>query len=63
MTGKPAKEQIEVIAAVAKVTTLADGGIRITLDLPESAIIEAAWLMTCKRDGVAVKARFEKDDD
>ena len=63
MTGKPAKEQIEVIAAVYKVQTLADGGLRMTLDFSESEIIAAAWLMTCKRDGVAVKARFEKDDD
>jgi hypothetical protein len=36
-------------AQVVKVQTLADGGIRLTLDLPETAIFEAAQLMECKR--------------
>ena len=37
-------------AIVYKVQTLADFGLRITLDLPESAIIAAAQLMTVKRE-------------
>lgn len=60
MAAKQAQEQIEVIAAVSKIQTLVDGGLRVTLDLPESAIVEAAWLMVCKRDGVAVKAMMSK---
>jgi hypothetical protein len=45
---------IQVIASVARIVTLADGGIRATLDLPEDAIQVAAWLMECKRRGVAL---------
>ena len=37
-------------ATVAKVQTLADGGLRVTLDLPEQAIMAAAELMACKRE-------------
>lgn len=47
---------IEVIVSVAQVKTLADGGIRIGLDLPEDAVPQAAKLMECKRLGVAIKA-------
>ena len=36
-------------AVVYKVQTLIDGGIRVTLDLPENAIPQAAMLMECKR--------------
>ena len=38
-------------AQVAKIATLADGGLRVSLDLPESAILPVAELMVCKRDG------------
>lgn len=48
-------EPVTFEAAVSKVTTLADGGIRITFDLPEDAIIAAAWLMECKREGVVLQ--------
>jgi hypothetical protein len=41
-------------AVVAKVQTLADGGIRIYLDLPESAIVAAAELMAYKREGIVL---------
>ena len=37
-------------ASVAQVKTLADGGIRLVLDLPEDAIGAAAWLMHAKRN-------------
>lgn len=60
MTGKDG-QPVTFEAAVSKVTTLADGGIRIALDLPEDAIVEAAWLMQCKRDGVALKVTCQPE--
>lgn len=53
-------EPIKVVAVVAKVQTLADGGIRVTLDLPESAIMQAAELMVCKREGVVLEIECVK---
>ena len=46
---------ITVTAAVNKVQTLADGGIRWTFDLPEDAILQSAHLMEIRRNGVAVE--------
>ena len=53
---------IEFQAIVYKVSTLADGGLRITLDLPESAIPQAAMLMECKREEIPLvfTAKVEK---
>ena len=56
-------ESITFVAAVAKVQTLADGGLRLTLDLPEDAIIEAAWFMKAKQEGVAVKVTCKPEQD
>lgn len=42
-------------AAVNKVQTLTDGGIRIAFDLPETAIDAAAALMRYKREGVPLR--------
>jgi len=47
------------MATVAKVQTLADGGIRVMLDLPEQAIMQAAQLMECKRVGVVLNVAAE----
>ena len=44
-----AEAVIRFDAIVAKAQTLADGGIRITLDLPESAIPQMAMLIEAKR--------------
>lgn len=41
-------DKIEFYAAVQKVQTLVDGGIRVTLDLPESAVVQMAELAACK---------------
>ncbi|MFA5376939.1 MAG: hypothetical protein WC455_14410 [Dehalococcoidia bacterium] len=49
--------RITFSAVVYKVQTLADGGLRITLDLPETAIPQAAMLMECKREEIPL--RFE----
>jgi hypothetical protein len=56
----PANE-IKFTAVVAKVQTMVDGGIRVVLDLPETAIKQAADLMECKRDEVALIVRIERD--
>ena len=42
-------------ATVAKVQTLVDNGIRVTMDLPESAIEAAALLRALKGEGLAIK--------
>lgn len=46
-------EPITFPAQVARIQTLADGGLRLTLDMQEGAILAAAQLMECKRLGVA----------
>jgi hypothetical protein len=51
-----------VEASVAKVTTLADGGLRVSLDLPEIAVEIAAWLMEAKRVGRTVKVEIPQED-
>jgi hypothetical protein len=42
--------EISFDATVYKVQTLADYGLRVTLDLPESAIIAVSQLMVVKRE-------------
>jgi hypothetical protein len=54
-------ESITVSASVAKVTTLADMGLRITFDLPEDAIVEAAWLMQAKRQGQVLRLQISAE--
>lgn len=63
-------EPIAFIASVYKVQTLVDGGIQVTLELPETAIMQAAMLMECKRLGIAldiscktVESKSTKDHD
>lgn len=50
-------------AIVGKVQTMADGGIRIYLDLPEDAIVAAAELMACKRAGTVLDVVCEEHID
>jgi len=52
-------DPIKFTAAVAKVQSLADGGLRVTLDLPEDAIMQAAQLMECKRWGAVLEVTAE----
>lgn len=54
---------IRFTATVARVTTLADGGLRVTLDLPEDAILAVAELMEAKRLGVVLGVTAEATDD
>ena len=51
-------ESIKGVAEVVKVQTLVDNGIRLTIDLPETAIYQAAALMELKREGVAIDYLF-----
>jgi len=46
-------------AIVARITTLADNGLRVSFDLPEDAVVQAAQLMELKRMGVALKVTVE----
>jgi hypothetical protein len=52
---------IKFSATVEKVQTLVDGGLRITLDLPEDAIAQAASLMACKREAIALTVEVKAD--
>jgi hypothetical protein len=56
---------VEFWAIVGKVQTMADGGIRVYLDLPEGAIMQAAELMAYKRAGVVldVTCTARQDDE
>lgn len=47
-------------AAVEQVRTLADGGLRVTLDLPEDAIESAAIMMECKRNATYLRVTVER---
>jgi hypothetical protein len=42
-------------ATVSKVQTLPDFGLRVTFDLSENDIMQAAMLMTCKKMGVVLE--------
>jgi hypothetical protein len=55
-------EKIIFSAAVYKLQTLVDGGIRLTLDLPETAIPEMAMLAEVKRQGIALVFEAMADD-
>jgi hypothetical protein len=57
------QNKIVFVASVASIKTLVDGGIRVTLDLPEDAIAQAAALMACRRDGIPLKVEVMADGD
>jgi hypothetical protein len=52
-------DPVRFLATVARVSTLADGGLRVTLDLPESAVLQAAELMEAKRIGATLNVQME----
>ena len=52
-------DEVVFPAEIAKVQTLADGAIRVTLDLPEGMELQAAQLMQYKRYGVVGTVTFE----
>lgn len=53
--------KIAFSASVYKVQTLVDGGLRIALDLPETAIPQAAMLMECQREGILLIVEVKTD--
>lgn len=53
-------DKIEFSGSVFKVQTLVDGGLRVTLDLPETEIASVARLMECKREGVYLDFAAQK---
>lgn len=54
-------EVIQFDAVVYKVSTLVDQGLRITLDLPETALIAAAQMMAAKREGMILHIEVTTD--
>jgi len=50
--------EIEFIAVVARIQTLADGGVRLTLDLGEGNALAMAKLMEVKEAGLYGKVSF-----
>lgn len=60
---KAQKAVIEFVCTVAQVKTLADGGIRVSLDLPETEVMTAAQLMECKRASGVLKMTAQVVDD
>ena len=58
----PTDDSVVFQAEIAKVQTLADGGIRVTLDLPETATLQMAQLADLRRFGVVGNVTFEPTD-
>lgn len=54
-------ETIVFVAEVYKVQTLIDGGVRVTLDLPETAIPQMAMLAEARRQGLALQFEAKAD--
>lgn len=54
------KNEIEFEVSIEKVQTMQDGAIRLTLDLAESCIEQAAELMECKRQGMTLLIKADK---
>ena len=48
-------EPITATASINKIQTLADGGLRWTFDLPETAVMQSAELMAIRQAGAAVE--------
>jgi hypothetical protein len=53
-------EELKVVAAVARVQTMADGGLRFVFDTDERQVVTAAWLMAVKADESAVELTLRR---
>lgn len=51
-------EPIKTVVTIAKIQTMADGGLRFVFDAGEMETLQAAYLMECKRFGVAGELTF-----
>ena len=51
-------DEIAFVATVARIRTLADGGLRFEFDVGEDATMQAAQLMECKRYGAVLNIRI-----
>ena len=56
-------ETLSFPAQVYKVQTLTDGGLRVTLDLPEDAIPQGAMLMEIRRQGIPIVVEVKADEE
>ena len=54
---------IKFSGIVYKLQTLIDGGIRLTIDMPETCIPEMAMLAECKREGIPLVFEAKADLD
>lgn len=54
---------ITFTASVYKVQTLVDGAVRVTLDLPETAIPQMAMLAECQREGIVLLFEASEAED
>jgi hypothetical protein len=54
-------DEIKFTAAVWKVSTLADGGIRLVLDLEEGARDIMGELARCQQNGILLEIKAEKE--
>lgn len=54
-----ATEPVTAVVQIAKVQTLADGGVRWTFDGPETAVMQTAALMEMRRLGFPVTLTIE----
>jgi len=63
----PNENTIKFLASVARVQTMADGGLRFTFDVGEMETLAAVQLMECKRLGavleISVIAKVEDERD
>ena len=61
MTNDPACIRFEAI--VSQVRTMADGGVRVQLDLPEDSIPQMAMLAETKRAGIVLTFEAKANPD
>jgi hypothetical protein len=58
---KPRPREITSPGQIVKVQTLSDGGLRYTFDVQEDQVLEAAFLMECKRRGIPGRLTYVPD--
>lgn len=53
-------EAVTVVCSVARVQTMADGGLRFIFDTDEQQVLVAAWLMAVKSDQGTVELTMRR---